>query len=270
VISFPNAKINLGLNIIEKRKDGFHNISSFFYPIKLADVLEVIETAKFSFSSTGLPIPGDESNNLVVRAYQLIKKDFDLPQVSIHLHKTIPTGAGLGGGSSDGAFMLKMLNTLFELYMDDTVLADYALQLGSDCPFFISNESMIASGRGDELAPYPINLEGYFFFLVKPDQAISTHEAYQLIKPRSPDISISGILVNQPPESWKGMLVNDFEEAIFQKIPEYRNIKDTLYEHGAVYASMTGSGSAFYGIFKDKPGLAVEFPPSYFTWEEIL
>ena len=149
MISFPNAKINLGLDIIEKRNDGYHNISSCFYPIKLTDILEIIESNKFSFSSTGFTIPGQNKDNLVIKAYQLLKKDFDLPEVAIHLHKSIPTGAGLGGGSADGAFTLKMLNTLFELYLDDTILIDYASTLGSDCPFFIYNLPMIVEGRGD-------------------------------------------------------------------------------------------------------------------------
>lgn len=270
MISFPNAKINLGLNIIEKRKDGFHNISSFFYPIKLADILEVIESGKFSFSSSGLTVPGVERDNLVIRAYHLLKKDFDLPKVSIHLHKSIPTGAGLGGGSSDGAFMLKMLNILFELYLDDSLLEDYAAQLGSDCPFFVQDKPMVAMGRGEELDDFPLSLEGYFLFLVKPDQAISTHEAYQLITPRFPEVTIPDILTGGSPETWKELLKNDFEEAIFKKLPDYRNIKNKLYEQGAIYASMTGSGSAFFGIFKEKPVLEHEFPASYFTWQENL
>lgn len=270
MISFPNAKINLGLNIIEKRKDGFHNISSLFYPIKLTDLLEVMESGKFSFTSSGRPIPGNDKDNLVVRAYQLLKKDFDLPPVSIHLHKIIPAGAGLGGGSSDSAFMLKMLNTLYELYLDDSILEDYALQLGSDCPFFIRNEPMIAAGRGDELEHFPVNLEGYILLLVMPDRAISTLEAYQLVSPGLPAMSISDTLASRPPESWQGLLKNDFEEAVFQRLPAYRQIKNKLYELGAIYASMTGSGSAFFGIFKEKIQLEDQFPPSYFIWEEIL
>lgn len=270
MISFPNAKINLGLRVIEKRKDGFHNIESLFYPIQLSDVLEVVESREFSFSVSGLSIPGDDTNNLVFRAYQLLKKDFDLPLISIHLHKIIPTGAGLGGGSSDGAFMLKMLNILFELYLDDAILEMYAAQLGSDCPFFVRNKPMLARGRGEVLDDFALNLDGYSLFLVKPEQGISTQEAYQLISPAVPDMNIQETIALGSPETWRAHLKNDFEEAIFKKLPDYRLIKDTLFEAGALYASMTGSGSAFYGIFKDDPDLNNLFPASYFTWQGLL
>lgn len=270
MISFPNAKINLGLNILRKRTDGYHDISSLLYPIGLSDILEVIESGKFSFSSSGLPIPGNEENNLVIKAYKLLKKDFTLPEVSIHLHKTIPTGAGLGGGSSDGTFMLKMLNTLFELYLDDTILEDYALQLGSDCPFFIRNEPMLVSGRGETLEVFPLDLKGYFLYLVKPEQAISTKEAYQLVSPAIPEKDIPSILHDHPVDSWRGILENDFEKAFFKKLPAYDHIKDKLYEAGAVYASMSGSGSAFFGIFREKPVLQGAFPGPWFIRQEIL
>ena len=270
MISFPNAKINLGLNVIEKRKDGYHNISSCFYPIKLTDILEIMESGKFSFSNSGLSIPGNTEDNLVVKAYQLMKKDFDLSEVKIHLHKSIPMGAGLGGGSSDGAYALKMLNTLFELYLDDSVLADYALSLGSDCPFFIYNRPMIAAGRGDALKSSQYTLEGYYLYLVMPDRMISTKEAYDHIKPRIPGMSVEEIINDHPIENWAELLQNDFEIGIFEKIPAFRKIKEILYKNGAVYASMTGSGSAFYGIFRDKPEIEPRFPPSYFIWEDNL
>lgn len=270
MISFPNAKINLGLNVIAKRKDGFHNIESVFYPIQLSDMLEILESKKFSFSVSGLSIPSDETKNLAVRAYQILKKDFDLPLISIHLHKIIPTGAGLGGGSSDGAFMLKMLNVLFELYLDDAILESYAVQLGSDCPFFVRNKPMLARGRGEMLDDFDLNLEGYYLFLVKPEQGISTQEAYQLISPAVPEMNIPEIIALGPPETWRSRLKNDFEEAMFEKLSDFRSIKDKLYEAGALYASMTGSGSAFYGIFRDDPDLKHLFPSSYFTWQGIL
>ncbi|MBR9999854.1 MAG: 4-(cytidine 5'-diphospho)-2-C-methyl-D-erythritol kinase [Cyclobacteriaceae bacterium] len=270
MIFFPNAKINLGLNILGKRKDGYHDISSLFYPIRLSDVLEVIEARKFSFSSSGINIPGKEGDNLVIRAYQLLKKDFALPDVSIHLHKSIPTGAGLGGGSTDGAYMLKMMNSMFELFLDDSILEDYALQLGSDCPFFIRNETMLASGRGDELEKFLLDLKGYYLYLVKPDSAISTREAYQLIRPGIPEKDIKTILQDQSPAAWRGSLKNDFETAFFEKLPDCSDIKEKMYEKDALYASMTGSGSAFFGIFEKKPDMQGVFPPPYFTWEETL
>ena len=270
MITFPNAKINLGLHVLNKRDDGYHNILSLLYPVGLTDVLEVIESGKFSFSSSGLSIPGDEHENLVVKAFRLLKKDFGLPEVSIHLHKNIPTGAGLGGGSSDGSFMLKMLNILFELFLDDSILEDYAMQLGSDCPFFIRNAPSIVSGKGDQLEDFPLDLKGYFIFLVKPDRAISTRDAFRLIHPGDPDMDIRKILHEKPVGAWREFLKNDFERSFFEILPDLREIKDKLYDAGAVYASMTGSGSAFYGIFKEERDMKGIFPGSWFTWEGAL
>ncbi len=270
MIFFPNAKINLGLDIIEKRKDGYHNISSCLYPIRLTDILEIIESPEFMFSSTGFPIPGYTDDNLVIKAYQLLKKDFNLPDVAIHLHKTIPSGAGLGGGSADGAFTLKMLNTLFELYLDDTILADYALSLGSDCPFFIYNTPVMAEGRGDLIRPLKLNFEGYHVFLVKPDISISTQKAYQQVVPSLPVITVDNILNNPDPESWQDVLKNDFESEVFKKNRELVEIKKQLYKHGASYASMTGSGAALYGIFRGEPEMEGVFPEKYFTWQGNL
>ena len=270
MVSFPNAKINLGLDIIEKRNDGYHNISSCFYPIKLTDVLEIIESNKFSFSSTGFTIPGQSKENLVIKAYQLLKKDFDLPEVAIHLHKSIPTGAGLGGGSADGAYTLKMLNTLFELYLDDTILIDYASTLGSDCPFFIYSLPMIVEGRGDLIRPCGLKLKGYYLFIIKPDFAISTIEAYQEVIPIYPENSIEEILDNPSPETWKDVLKNDFETGLFKKNPELKEIKKQLFKHGALYASLTGSGAAIFGIFREDPVMDAVFPKMYFTWKGKL
>jgi 4-diphosphocytidyl-2-C-methyl-D-erythritol kinase len=270
VISFPNAKINLGLNVIEKRPDGYHNISSCFYPINLTDALEIMESGKPGFSASGCQIPGNKTDNLVIRAFELLKNDFDLNEVAIHLHKSIPTGAGLGGGSSDGAFALKMLNTLFKLFLDDSILADYALLLGSDCPFFIYNQPMIAGGRGEVLKPTPAILEGYYLCLVMPDQTVSTKEAYQLINPAQPELSVEEIVSNHPVENWPRLLKNDFEEGVLRMNPGFLDIKEKLYDLGAVYASMTGSGSAFYGIFRKQPIIKDEFPSGYSTWVQIL
>jgi 4-diphosphocytidyl-2-C-methyl-D-erythritol kinase len=266
VITFPNAKINLGLNVTGKRTDGYHSISSCLYPIGLKDILEIMESDTFLFSSSGLTIPGNQEDNLVIKAFRLLKKDFNLPEVRIHLHKSIPTGAGLGGGSADGAFALKMLNSLFELFLDDSILAEYALTLGSDCPFFIYNQPMLATGRGDELKALNDRLQGYYLFLVMPDMHVSTRQAYQLITPREPQRSVENTINNYPVDQWVEILKNDFEEGIFKQIPAFHDIKNMLYDRGAVYASMTGSGSAFYGIYKERPDLKNRFPDSWFTW----
>ena len=270
MISFPNAKINLGLNVLSKREDGYHNVNSLIYPVRLSDVLEVVEARKFSFSTSGLIIPGVDADNLVVKAYHLLRKDFDLPAVSIHLHKTVPAGAGLGGGSSDGAFMLKMLNAMFELFLDDAILEDYALQLGSDCPFFIRNEPAFVSGKGDALEKSELELKELIVCIVKPERGISTADAYRTVSPGIPDKDIRKIVEDHPVEAWRGILLNDFEEAFYKKLPEYGEIKHKLYEAGALYASMSGSGSAFYGIFRDSPELKGAFPDAWFTWEGTL
>ncbi len=265
MIVFPNAKINLGLDIIEKRKDGYHNISSCFYPVPLSDALELIETREFSFSGTGLSISGKTGENLVVKAWQQFSKDFNLPPVSIHLHKVIPLEGGLGGGSSDAAFTLKALSRMFELYLDEAILTDYALSVGSDCPFFIYNRPMVAGERGDKLEAIEPLLEGYHVVIVKPCLSISTSEAYKKVIPLIPEISIREILTQHPVDEWRHFLKNDFEGSLFSQYPELAEIKKTLYRQGALYASMTGSGSAFYGIFDEKPEKS-DFPDHYFRW----
>jgi 4-diphosphocytidyl-2-C-methyl-D-erythritol kinase len=266
MISFPNAKINLGLDIIKKRDDGFHNISSCLYPIPLRDVLEINASDKFSFEITGISIPGDKSHNLVVKAYKLLKNDFDLPNISAHLHKNIPLEAGLGGGSSDGASALRMLSEFFDLFLNDSVLEDYAARLGSDCPFFIYNIPAMISGRGETIDKIEVDLKGYYLYLIKPDIAVSTVMAYQKIQPTSPEYDIRSIISGNPTLSWKYMLKNDFEKVIFPAHPLLSDLKRRLYEIGALYASMTGSGSAIYGIFKDPPNDRNGLPDSYFTW----
>jgi len=266
MISFPNAKINLGLDVIERRNDGYHNISSCFYPIPLKDILEINLSKAFSFNKSGLQIPGDERENLVVKAYKILKKDFDLPPVSIHLHKNIPMQSGLGGGSSDGAYTLRMLNGLFELFLDNSVISDYALKLGSDCPFFIYNVPSIITGKGEEVEEIAFDLNGYIICIVKPDVSISTPNAYQNIQPGNPDYPVSTILSDQDMGNWKEMLKNDFEKVIINIHPELSELKSRLYRMGALYVSMTGSGSAFYGIFKDPPSFKGAFPDNYFIW----
>ncbi len=251
MITFPNAKINLGLNIVSKRGDGYHNIESCFYPIPWHDCLEVIEAASFAFHSYGLEIPGDSSSNLCVKAYKLFKAEFDIPPVEIHLLKNIPMGAGLGGGSADGAFTLKMLNDLFKLKLTDLELETYSLQLGSDCPFFIKNKAVMASGRGENLELIDLDLSGHYLAIHNPAIHISTKEAYAGVKPHQPTTPISE-LIKAPIGEWKDTLINDFEAFIFPNHSKIVQLKKEMYEAGAIYASMTGSGSTVYGVFANE------------------
>ncbi len=269
MISFPNCKINLGLSVLYKREDGFHQLETVFYPLLMKDILEVIETdKKTEISLSGLKINGNENDNLCLKAYQLLKKDFpDLPAVKIHLHKTIPMGAGLGGGSADGAFMLQLLNTKFRLGISMEKLMDYAQQSGSDCPFFLINKPCIAKGRGEILEEINLDLSSYKILLVVPDIHINTSWAFSKLNLQSKP-EVSGKLkniVSLPIESWKDVLVNDFERIVFAKNPEISLIKEKLYKAGASYASMSGSGSAVYGIFKKEIELKEGFSKNYFT-----
>jgi 4-diphosphocytidyl-2-C-methyl-D-erythritol kinase len=253
MLKFPNAKINLGLNITAKRTDGYHDIESCFYPIPLKDALEIIPSKELKFSSTGIPIPGNANENLVLKAYHLIKTDFDIPPTEIILHKNIPMGAGMGGGSADGAFMLTLLNDYFNLKISTEKLEAYALDLGSDCPFFIENKPKLVSGRGEIFENTKLDLSGYYLAIVYPDIHISTAEAYSGVKPQKPEISVKEIIENYSIEKWKGLLKNDFEDGIFKKYAQLDEIKNNFYENGALYASMTGSGSTMFGIFKEAP-----------------
>ncbi len=271
MICFPTCKINLGLRITQKRADGFHALETVFYPITLRDALEIIiepdtSAAPITFTSSGLAINGDPSDNLCYKAYFLLKKDYpSIPNVKMHLHKTIPMGAGLGGGSSDGAFTLVALNQLFNLEIPEQSLLDYALQLGSDCPFFIINTPAFATGRGEILKPINLNLDGYSIVIVNPGIAISTKLAFSLITPKVPDTNMEAIIC-EPVTSWKEKLINDFEQPIFNSFPELANIKETLYQKGAVYASMTGTGSTVFGIFPTSmmDTFSFNFPSHYF------
>ncbi|MFO7825795.1 MAG: 4-(cytidine 5'-diphospho)-2-C-methyl-D-erythritol kinase [Cyclobacterium sp.] len=262
MITFPNAKINLGLQIFHKRKDNFHEISTCMYPIPLTEALEIIPSETFSFGSTGIDIPGEKEGNLVLKAYRLLAADF--PQISpvqIHLHKKIPMGAGLGGGSADAAFALKMLNEIFELNLDSQKLESYAGLLGSDCPFFIENKTQIATGRGEILQPAAVKLSGHWLYLIHPGIHISTQEAYAGVKPCSDQKDLQSILAS--PSTWQTDLVNDFENSLFKNHPELEAIKSSLYEAGAWYAAMSGSGSAVFGLFSEAPG-KLTFPDQYF------
>ena len=268
MITFPNAKINLGLQILRKRPDGFHDISSLFLPIPLTDVLEVVPSNSLAFTSSGLAIPGSPDDNLCLKAYELLRRDFDLPPVAIHLHKVIPMGAGLGGGSSNGAFLLVMLNSMFSWKLNEAQLEAYAAQLGSDCPFFIKNQAAIASGRGTELAPFPVDLKGHYLLLVFPDIHVGTKEAYAGVRPNDEQETTTDILA-LPIRDWKNRLVNDFEGSVFANHPALNTIKEALYHSGAVYASMTGSGSTIFGIFDRQPP-HIKLPEGVESWGKLL
>jgi 4-diphosphocytidyl-2-C-methyl-D-erythritol kinase len=254
MIAFPNAKINLGLNVLEKRADGFHNIETVFYPIDLADVLEIIPAADglFSFASTGLSIPGGKESNLCLKAFHLLSSLFHLPPVKIHLHKVIPIGAGLGGGSSDGACTIKLLNNLFFLGLSNDQMMDYARKLGSDCAFFIENKPVFAYDKGDRFKPAGIDLSSYRIEVISPEIHINTAEAYAMIDFRGKTQEIRFPLdkiISKPVSDWRNQLKNDFEEPIIKKYPELGKIKQDLYNKGALYVSMSGSGSSIFGIF---------------------
>lgn len=264
MILYPNAKINLGLHVVEKRPDGFHNIETVFYPVGWKDILEVLpdETRDkgVTLSMSGIAIPGDPQDNLLVKAYDLISKEYPMPAVKAHLHKQIPTGAGLGGGSSDAAFFIRALNEIFDLNLAWGELHHYAKQLGADCSFFIANKPMLAEGKGDELESVLISLDGYFIVIVHPGIHVSTPEAYRGISPKKPVAPLEDLIQTAGISEWKSVLKNDFEETVFAKYPAIAALKNTMYEHGAVYAAMSGSGSAVFGIFKSEMDLKNEFP----------
>lgn len=253
MIVFPNSKINLGLSITERRPDGYHNLETVFYPVALEDALEVkVKTgkddAKFTLHSSGMEIAGQPESNLVVKAYLLLEKDFRLPPVDIYLYKHIPSGAGLGGGSSDAAFMLKLLNDFFSLGLSIPQLEAYATMLGADCAFFIRNKPTYAEGIGNLFSPVEVSLRGYQILIIKPDVFVSTKEAFSHIRPHRPDFPVRETIM-RPIHEWKDRLVNDFEESVFPQYPVIGEIKEELYRQGAVYASMSGSGSSVFGLF---------------------
>jgi 4-diphosphocytidyl-2-C-methyl-D-erythritol kinase len=249
MISFPHAKINLGLSILSKRPDGFHDLETIFYPLSVRDVLEIVPSEETRFFQHGLEIPGKKDENLVLRAYHLLKEKY--PQTAaleIHLYKAIPTGAGLGGGSSDAAEILLLMNQFFELKIPMEDLHEYALELGSDCPFFMQSAPCFASGRGEILEPVLLDLSGYSFLLVHPRVRVETAWAFSKIKPAIPDYDLRKSIL-RPVPTWPGIIKNDFEKAVFQAHPSLKKIKERLYDAGALYASMTGSGSTVFGIF---------------------
>ncbi len=274
MIVFPCAKINLGLNIVSNRNDGYHNLETVFYPVPLYDALEIkYMDPKFpsdvpcDLKVTGIDLDCDEQWNLVIRAYNLLAEDYELPRVHAHLMKRIPTGAGLGGGSSDGAYMIRLLDERFRLNIGIAEMERYAARLGADCAFFITAEPMYATGIGNILAPVDDSigfLKGLYLAIVKPGISVSTVEAYRQIKPKKPAKCCLDI-VRQPIETWREELTNDFEPPVFAAHPELGDIKEKLYDMGAIFAQMSGSGSAIYGIFKEAPENIEDKFPGMFT-----
>jgi len=265
MICFPNCKINLGLKVKGKRPDGYHNIETVFYPVNLTDVLEIIpaQDGIFDFNITGIEIPGDITENLCVKAYNLLAKEYKIPSVKIHLHKNIPIGAGLGGGSSDTAFTLILLDKIFSLNLPKNKLIEMSSQLGSDCAFFIENKSCFAYEKGNLMETINLDLKKYKFIIIKPNINISTTEAYKNIFFDDNTESLK-IQINKPVETWRDNIFNDFEKYIFKSYPEIKKIKEFFYQKGAIYASMSGSGSAVYGIFEDDVNIENPFQEYFF------
>jgi len=268
LIVFPNAKINLGLRILRKRDDGYHDLETVFHPLPLSDVLEMIRAVspkQAGLTVTGDSIAGDPADNLCMKAYELLSRDFSqLPAVTMQLHKAIPVGAGLGGGSADGSFALILLNRLFKLDLDEQTLLRHAAVLGSDCPFFIINKPVYATGRGEDMERVALDLSPYYFVVVNPRIHISTADAFANIHPALPAKSIREIIA-QPIETWKEELINDFEAFVFKQHPGVAEIKEQLYRAGAVYASMSGSGSTVFGLFRRDAEPALHFPDHYYV-----
>lgn len=275
MIDFPNAKINLGLNVTAKRSDGFHDIETVFYPVKFSDILEILpiekpvnDSSSYSFKFSGTKIPGNPAENLCVKAWSVMHRKYSLPVSAIHLHKVIPPGSGLGGGSSDATHMIKLINRIYRLNLTSSELMHIASEIGSDCAFFVQNEPVFAWGKGDRFKKTEINLKGYFLRLVLPEIEVSTKLAYSKTSPKKPEVSLEEI-IRLPINKWRNSIVNDFEEPIFAIYPELKRIKEHLYASGAVYASMSGSGSSIYGIY-EKPPPKENFFQNSLVWDENL
>lgn len=275
MILYPNAKINIGLNVVEKRPDGYHNLETVFYPIPVQDALEVTPAQSLSSEKgyqlkvMGTVLDGSPDDNLIVRAYRLLRDEYRLPPVNLHLYKHIPTGAGLGGGSADAAFTIRALNDQFKLNLSDEKMEELAAKLGADCAFFIKNQPVFATGIGNEFHSLELSLKGKVLVLVKPDTFVSTKDAYALVTPKKPEKSLPELLA-QPIETWKDTIVNDFEMSVFKKYPEIACIKDKLYDLGTIYASMSGSGSSVYGIFDAPIDNVDEIFSGYFCRQRVL
>lgn len=266
VIIFPNAKINLGLYITEKRPDGFHNIETTFYPVGWCDVLEVIENnhspVPFKLNLSGLNVQGNEDDNILYKTWQLIQKKYMLPNLNVYLHKVIPMGAGLGGGSSDAAFFIQLLDQKFNLNIPNHEKINMARSLGSDCAFFIENKPVFASEKGDVFESLNLNLDQYHLLIIYPKLHSDTKLAYSQVRPKKPNVNLKYFLEQHSVQQWKDVIQNDFENSLFHQYPLIQDIKEKLYAEGALYASMSGSGSAVFGIFENIPELnwVNEFP----------
>jgi len=275
MIYYPNAKINIGLNVVAKRPDGYHDLETVFYPINLQDAIEMtvieedIPLSGYRLKVIGNTLGGTPEDNLVIKAYKLLKSDYDIPDLSFVIYKHIPTGAGLGGGSSDAAFTIKAINDKFALGLSDEDMEKYASILGADCPFFIKNRPVMATGIGNVFHPISLSLKGKNLLLIKPDTFVSTADAYRNIKPCQPTHSLPE-LMEQPVNTWKDKVVNDFENGVFKKYPEIAAIKDKLYDMGALYAAMSGSGSSVFGIFDEPIEYVDEAFSGYFCRQRIL
>ncbi len=263
MICFPNAKINLGLQVVEKRPDGFHNLQTVFYPIGLCDALELIPADSYQLHISGINVACEDENNLVTKAFRLMEKKYGIAPVEIWMRKAIPFGAGLGGGSADAAFTLKALDSLFHLNLGEEKLCEEAANLGSDCPFFIGDRPVYATGRGEIFHPCRLSLKDWYLVLVIPPIAVSTAEAYRGIRPQWPASTPSDI-VGRPVKEWSNILVNDFETSIFAAHPAIASVKEELYRQGAAYASMSGSGSSVFGLFEKETDLSGRFPDCFY------
>lgn len=270
----PPAKINIGLHVVSQRADGYHNLETVFYPIGLADTLEVKvlehSNAPYLFQQVGKKIDGPSEDNLIIRVYESLRKEFDLPQLDIYLDKKIPTGAGLGGGSSDAASMMKLLVEAYDLPLTEEEMCNRLSRFGADCPFFVKASPCYATGIGDEFAPLKLSLKGWYIALVKPQVSVSTKEAYDLVVPQVSGLYLPDVL-SRPVDEWKGLVRNDFERSVFAHHPQISAIKETLYDMGATYASMSGSGSAVFGLFRKRPyGLKKVFSDCFCYQAQLL
>lgn len=273
MLLLPNCKINLGLQVVRKRPDGYHDLQTVFYPIPLRDNLELRELrnsdAPYALQLAGQAIEGNPDDNLIIKVYRQLKEEFDLPALDIYLYKHIPLGAGLGGGSSDAAFMMKGLNEVFELGLSDYEMERRLAGLGADCAFFVQNVPAYATGIGDELTPIPLSLKGMYIVLVKPDVFVSTREAYAGVTPKEPEHDLLKAL-RRPVTEWRDRVVNDFEPSVFAAHPELAAVKQTLYDMGADYAAMSGSGSTIFGLFSRPVPEARKVFKEHFVWTEHL
>jgi len=274
MVTFPRAKINIGLRITGKRQDGFHNLETLFFPLPLCDALEFVVSGNQDdgdiLTVTGLETGGNPEDNLVMKAVRRLRENFSFPYLKMHLHKAIPAGAGLGGGSSDAAFILKGINRCYGLKLDNNQLRSISLELGSDCPFFIDSIPAFAGGRGEILESTDKQLlHNYYIILLNPGININTRESYQNCRPGIPIQSLSRIIENNAPEKWKDLIINDFENYAFERFPIIKDMKEELYRSGAIFSLMSGSGSSVYAIFRNRHVIPEKLK-GYVIWQGYL